>query len=81
MPLNTRRTLNLRKELLIAIRANDANGINHWPIALASSALEIMISIGISHQLRRIPSVARIIQITNHLPLTHYFLLPLQQGA
>ncbi|QNI76708.1 hypothetical protein SynMVIR181_01738 [Synechococcus sp. MVIR-18-1] len=40
-----------------------------------------MISIGISHQLRRIPSVARIIQITNHLPLTHYFLLPLQQGA
>ena len=36
-------------------------GFNHWLIALAASVLGIMISFGISHQLRRIPSVARII--------------------
>ncbi|MDB4336960.1 hypothetical protein OAA10_00445 [bacterium] len=65
----------------MAIRANDADGFNHWLIALAASALGTMISFEINHQLRRIPSVARIIQIANHLPLTHYFLLPLQQVA
>ena len=36
-------------------------GLNHWLIALSVSAIGIMISFGISHQLRRIPSVARII--------------------
>ena len=36
-------------------------GFNHWLIALSASVLGIMISFGISHQLRRIPSVARII--------------------
>mgnify|MGYP001315202559 FL=1 len=36
-------------------------GLNHWLIALSASAMGIMISFGISHQLRRIPSVARII--------------------
>jgi hypothetical protein len=36
-------------------------GLNHWLIALSASAIGIMISFGISHQLRRIPSVARII--------------------
>lgn len=36
-------------------------GLNHWLIALSASVIGIMISFGISHQLRRIPSVARII--------------------
>ena len=36
-------------------------GLNHWLIALFASALAIMISFAITHQLRRIPSVARII--------------------
>ena len=36
-------------------------GLNHWLVALATSALGISISFGISHQLRRIPFVARVI--------------------
>ena len=47
--------------LVIVLTAIGFIGFNHWLIALAASVLGIMISFGISHQLRRIPSVARII--------------------
>ena len=51
-------------------------GLNHWLIALAASALGIMIMFRISHQIRRILSVSRLIQGTNCLPAVHQ-LLPL----
>ena len=47
--------------LVIVLTTIGFIGFNHWLIALAASALGIMISFAISHQLRRIPSVARII--------------------
>jgi peptidoglycan/LPS O-acetylase OafA/YrhL len=47
--------------LVIVLTAIGFIGFNHWLIALTASVLGIMISFGISHQLRRIPSVARII--------------------
>jgi uncharacterized membrane protein len=47
--------------LVIVLTAIGFIGFNHWLITLAASVLGIMISFGISHQLRRIPSVARII--------------------
>ena len=47
--------------LVIVLTTIGFIGFNHWLIALAASVLGIMISFGISHQLRRIPSVARII--------------------
>jgi hypothetical protein len=36
-------------------------GLNHWLIALAASALGVIISFGITHQLRRNPAIAKII--------------------
>ena len=47
--------------LVIVLTTIGFIGFNHWLIALAASVFGIMISFGISHQLRRIPSVARII--------------------
>jgi hypothetical protein len=47
--------------LVIVLTTIGFIGFNHWLIALAASILGIIISFGISHQLRRIPSVARII--------------------
>ena len=47
--------------LVVVLEAIGFIGLNHWLIALAASALGITISFGISHQLRRIPPVARII--------------------
>lgn len=47
--------------LVILLKAIGFIGLNHWLIALFASATGMMISFGISHQLRRIPSVARII--------------------
>jgi hypothetical protein len=47
--------------LVIVLTTIGFIGFNHWLIALAASVLGIIISFGISHQLRRIPSVARII--------------------
>ena len=47
--------------LVMVLEAIGFIGLNHWLIALAATALGIMISFGISHQLRRIPSVAKVI--------------------
>ena len=47
--------------LVVLLEAIGFIGLNHWLIAIAASAIGIIISFGISHQLRRIPSVARII--------------------
>ena len=47
--------------LVVVLETIGFIGLNHWLIALAASALGIMISFGISHQIRRIPSVARLI--------------------
>ena len=47
--------------LVVVLEAIGFIGLNHWLIALAASALGIMISFGITHQLRRIPTIARII--------------------
>ena len=47
--------------LVVVLEAIGFIGLNHWLIALIASALGITISFGISHQLRRIPPVARII--------------------
>jgi peptidoglycan/LPS O-acetylase OafA/YrhL len=47
--------------LVVVLEAIGFIGLNHWLIALVASALGIMISFGITHQLRRIPTIARII--------------------
>jgi hypothetical protein len=47
--------------LVIVLTTIGFIGLNHWIVALATSALGISISFGISHQLRRIPFVARVI--------------------
>ena len=47
--------------LVIVLTTIGFIGLNHWLVALATSALGISISFGISHQLRRIPFVARVI--------------------
>jgi len=47
--------------LVVVLEAIGFIGLNHWLVALATTALGIMISFGITHQLRRIPLVARII--------------------
>ena len=47
--------------LVLVLEAIGFIGLNHWLIALAATVLGIVISFGIVHQLRRIPSVARII--------------------
>ena len=36
-------------------------GLNHWLIFLAATVLGILISFGLSHLLRRIPAVAKVI--------------------
>ena len=47
--------------LVLVLEAIGFIGLNHWLIALAASALGIIISFGITHQLRRIPAIAKII--------------------
>ena len=47
--------------LVLVLEAIGFIGLNHWLIALAATVLGIVISFEIVHQLRRIPSVARII--------------------
>lgn len=47
--------------LVVVLEAVGFIGLNHWLIDLTASGLVIMISFGVTHQLRRIPSVARII--------------------
>ena len=47
--------------LVIVLTTIGFIGLNHWLVALATSVLGISISFGISHQLRRIPFVARVI--------------------
>ena len=47
--------------LVVVLEAIGFIGLNHWLIALFASALAIMISFAITHQLRRLPSIARII--------------------
>ena len=47
--------------LVVVLNTIGFIGLNHWLTALAASTLGIMISFGISHQLRRIPSAARVI--------------------
>ena len=47
--------------LVLVLEAIGFIGLNHWLIAVAATVLGIVISFGIVHQLRRIPSVARII--------------------
>ena len=45
--------------LVVLLKTIGFIGLNHWLIALSASAIGIMISFGISHQLRRIPYIAR----------------------
>jgi len=47
--------------LVVVLEVIGFVGLNHWLITLAGSALGIMFSFSITNQLRRIPSVARII--------------------
>ena len=47
--------------LVLVLEAIGFIGLNHWLIALAASALGVIISFGITHQLRRIPAIAKII--------------------
>ena len=47
--------------LVIVLTTIGFIGLNHWLVALAASVLGISISFGITHQLRRIPFVARVI--------------------
>ena len=47
--------------LVVVLEAIGFIGLNHWLIALVGISLGIMISFGISHQLRRIPAIARVI--------------------
>ena len=47
--------------LVLVLEVIGFSGLNHWLIAFASTVLGITISFGITHQLRRIPSVARIV--------------------
>ena len=47
--------------LVIVLMTIGFIGLNHWLVALSASVLGISISFGISHQLRRIPFIARVI--------------------
>mmetsp|Transcript_71303 Transcript_71303/g.168085 ORF Transcript_71303/g.168085 Transcript_71303/m.168085 type:complete len:159 (-) Transcript_71303:722-1198(-) len=47
--------------LVVVLEAVGFIGLNHWLIFLAASALGIVISFGLSHQLRRIPAIAKVI--------------------
>ncbi|MBT66545.1 MAG: acyltransferase [Synechococcus sp. NP17] len=47
--------------LVLVLEAIGFIGLNHWLIFLAASALGIVISFGLIHQLRRIPAVAMVI--------------------
>ena len=47
--------------LVVVLEAIGFIGLNHWLIALAATVLGIIMSFGITDQLRRIPSVARVI--------------------
>ena len=47
--------------LVIVLMTIGFIGLNHWLVALSASVLGISISFGITHQLRRIPFVARVI--------------------
>ena len=47
--------------LVLVLEAIGFTGLNHWLIALAATILGIIMSFGITHQLRRIPAVAKII--------------------
>ena len=47
--------------LVVVLEAIGFIGLNHWLTAFIATALGITMSFGITHQLRRIPSVARII--------------------
>ena len=47
--------------LVVVLAAMGFTGLNHWLVTLVSIVLGITISFGISHQLRRIPAVARFV--------------------
>lgn len=47
--------------LVVVLEVIGFIGLNHWLIALAATVLAIIMSFSITHQLRRIPSVAKII--------------------
>ena len=47
--------------LVLVLEAIGFIGLNHWLIYLAATALGIVISFGLSHQLRRIPAIAKVI--------------------
>ena len=47
--------------LVVVLEAIGFIGLNHWLIYLAATALGIVISFGLSHQLRRIPAIAKVI--------------------
>ena len=47
--------------LVVVLEAIGFIGLNHWLIYLAAIALGIVISFGLSHQLRRIPAIAKVI--------------------
>jgi glucan biosynthesis protein C len=47
--------------LVLVLTAIGFIGLNHWLIAFLASALGIIISFGLSHQLRRFPFIAKVI--------------------
>ena len=47
--------------LVVVFEAIGFIGLNHWLIFIAASAFGIFISFGLSHQLRRIPAIAKVI--------------------
>ncbi len=47
--------------LVVVLEAIGFIGLNHWLVALAGISFGIMVSFGISHQLRRIPAIARVV--------------------
>ena len=47
--------------LVVVLEAIGFIGLNHWLIYLAATALGIVISFGLSHQLRRIQAIAKVI--------------------
>ena len=47
--------------LVLVLEAIGFMGLNPWLIALLAMPLGIVISFGLNHQLRRIPTLARVI--------------------
>ena len=47
--------------LVVVLETIGFMGLNHWLIFLVATALGILISFGLSHVLRRIPAVAKVI--------------------